>query len=649
MKKRLLSRLNNDTFWVSLAILIGIFLRLDLLFSSNFAIDADEAIVGLMAKHILDGRGIPVFYYGQHYMGSLEAILVACNFYLFNHSQVALKIVPLFFSIALIPLMYLVAKAAYDNLAGRFAALFTAVSPIMLIIWSSKARGGFIEVIFIGALSFLLLMRWLRRPTLKLTCAIGLLLGLGWWVNNQIIYFMIPVALWMALRCGMNLSLWLATISAGLSSFLVGSLPFWIYNLRNDFITFEMFGSADSKGIATNVAGLFQTALPIILGVKRDWTLQESFPNAVCCGWILVGLVFLIVLCRRKKHLQALFTLKADFERPVELFLFFILVVLAVYSLSSFGSFAKEPRYLLPIYVGLTCLAGVAVSVLTYFNRLAGVLLAAAIVLLNLSSIYWGNADLPQEPEVFEGERVSKDHTDLIKFLDKENINFIRTDYWIGYRLAFETDERITFITFDNPTKNRIPEYADLDSKHESFIPLVLVPRQAKIVRQALKTLGYSYSEGEASGYVIIYNISNAFELTPVVITDLTVEASVNNDSAKFAIDGDINTRWGSAEPQKPLMTFTVTLPEPQNLQGLKYLFGSWEHDYPRALRIELEDSEGNRKVLLDPPSFAAIRYFGIKEYLFAFPLFPVKRIYFVQEGSDPVFDWSIAEIQFFK
>lgn len=42
--------------------------------SVNF--DSDEAIFGLMARHILQGH-IPTYYYGQRYLGSLDAILSA--------------------------------------------------------------------------------------------------------------------------------------------------------------------------------------------------------------------------------------------------------------------------------------------------------------------------------------------------------------------------------------------------------------------------------------------------------------------------------------------------------------------------------------------------------------------------------------------
>src|SRR5512140_448409 len=45
--------------------------------------NADEAVVGLMARHILQGER-PVFFYGQAYMGSLDAWLVVIGFAIFG-------------------------------------------------------------------------------------------------------------------------------------------------------------------------------------------------------------------------------------------------------------------------------------------------------------------------------------------------------------------------------------------------------------------------------------------------------------------------------------------------------------------------------------------------------------------------------------
>ena len=85
----------RDALWLLVVTIIALALRLDHLYASNFVIDGDEAIVGLMAQHILNGQSWPTFYYGQHYMGSLEALLVALVGLFVGLSNFALKFVPL--------------------------------------------------------------------------------------------------------------------------------------------------------------------------------------------------------------------------------------------------------------------------------------------------------------------------------------------------------------------------------------------------------------------------------------------------------------------------------------------------------------------------------------------------------------------------
>ena len=47
--------------------------------------NADEAIVGLMARHINQGH-LPAFFYGQYYMGSLDAVIVSLGFKVFGEN-----------------------------------------------------------------------------------------------------------------------------------------------------------------------------------------------------------------------------------------------------------------------------------------------------------------------------------------------------------------------------------------------------------------------------------------------------------------------------------------------------------------------------------------------------------------------------------
>ena len=71
--------------------------RLPQLLSPSFMLDGDECILGLMAKHMAEGKETPVFLYGQNYGFSLiEGRCAALGFRLIGVSAVTLKLAMLF-------------------------------------------------------------------------------------------------------------------------------------------------------------------------------------------------------------------------------------------------------------------------------------------------------------------------------------------------------------------------------------------------------------------------------------------------------------------------------------------------------------------------------------------------------------------------
>lgn len=76
--------------WLVLAVAVSVAFRAALLWAEAVPFNSDEAVVALMARHILQGER-PVFFYGQAYMGSLDAWLVAGAFRLFGESVLAVR------------------------------------------------------------------------------------------------------------------------------------------------------------------------------------------------------------------------------------------------------------------------------------------------------------------------------------------------------------------------------------------------------------------------------------------------------------------------------------------------------------------------------------------------------------------------------
>ena len=84
----------NASFGLCLAIgvILIVITRLPQFLGGHMVPDGDECIVGVMAKHTLEGKIFPVFLYGQNYgLCTLEVGMAALFFYLFGVSAVALK------------------------------------------------------------------------------------------------------------------------------------------------------------------------------------------------------------------------------------------------------------------------------------------------------------------------------------------------------------------------------------------------------------------------------------------------------------------------------------------------------------------------------------------------------------------------------
>src|SRR5215813_15643700 len=90
--------------------------RIILLASGAVSFHADEAIVGLMARHILQGER-PTFFYGQAYMGSLDAWLIAIGFRVLGDSVLTIRVVQ--------SILYLLVVASGFVLAWRLSERVT--------------------------------------------------------------------------------------------------------------------------------------------------------------------------------------------------------------------------------------------------------------------------------------------------------------------------------------------------------------------------------------------------------------------------------------------------------------------------------------------------------------------------------------------
>jgi hypothetical protein len=206
--------------WVYVLImLIALALRVWLTVRTHGVIDGDEAMVGIQAENILRGeRPFPLYFYGQAYMGSLEAYLVAILFKIVGPSVWALRAEPMLLSLVVV---WLTGKMAAElanaaqlparakQLFMTTAMLFAAVSPVYDTVLELRTLGGYIETFILMLVlllsAFRLTQRWQEGASSKELAlrwaGIGFVIGLGLWVDPLIASAIVTAAIWISSYC----------------------------------------------------------------------------------------------------------------------------------------------------------------------------------------------------------------------------------------------------------------------------------------------------------------------------------------------------------------------------------------------------------------------------------------------------------------
>ena len=135
--------------------------------------DADQAVVGLMAKHISEGRAFPVYFYGQSYLLALEAYLAAPVMWLLGPTEIALKLPALMVNVMA---ALLVVVLAHRDLGLRPWLAAICALPLILppIVPASRLvdAGGHSWPLFYALLLWILRRRpWLFGATMAVALA----------------------------------------------------------------------------------------------------------------------------------------------------------------------------------------------------------------------------------------------------------------------------------------------------------------------------------------------------------------------------------------------------------------------------------------------------------------------------------------------
>lgn len=395
----------------------GIALRVWLDRSALGIPNADEATVGLMALHALHGH-LTTFIWGQAYGGSQEALLTAPLVALLGASWLALRLVPAALAAVAAVLVWRVGLRTIDRRAAAVAAALLWLWPPFLLNHLGHGYGFYATGLVDCALLLLLALRLVERPTRARAAVLGLVAGLAFWQTSQIVPILVPVALWVARRRPAALRhLWLAV-----AAFALGALPWLAFNLRHGFASLHLQDTGSSY--AHRLRQLFSPLLAELLGLRTPWSAKLLLPHLLTLAlYALLLVAFLGGAYRaRRRATSLLYAVAALFP--------------FVYALSPLTYVDSEPRYLLVASPVLVLL--VAQPAAGYRRGAALLAVAAAVSVVTLQRMdAWASVrhDGPAAPPRAFGP--------LIATLERLRINRVYADYWVAYRLDFETRERI--------------------------------------------------------------------------------------------------------------------------------------------------------------------------------------------------------------
>ena len=145
--------------------------------------NSDEGTMGLAALHIGQGNGLPVYFYGQNYMGTLEAYLAAPLVALANGSVLALRLPNLLLFAAFLAAMWALTKRLYSPWFATFVVGVLALGSDRILKNQLISGGGYPEINPAGAALLLLAVALAVRPRTAGYAAFGLIAGLMLWVD----------------------------------------------------------------------------------------------------------------------------------------------------------------------------------------------------------------------------------------------------------------------------------------------------------------------------------------------------------------------------------------------------------------------------------------------------------------------------------
>ncbi len=551
-------KLHSYNILVFILILVGISVRFALMAVGWPSIDSDEGTMGIMALHIAYHGEYPLFFYGQGFMGSLEAYLAAIVFHLIGPSVFALRVGTLCMFACFLVSMYLLTRLLYSQQLGVVTLLILSFGTAEMVFHQIEAAGGYPETLLFGTL-LLLYASWLalssqpsamfshRRWRFIAYGGFGFVIGVALWSDILVLPFVLMSCLLVACFCLREMRV--AGIACVLAGFLVSIMPTIVYNLsvplnQGSFAILGIIFTHASNGqvvsqpsLLQKIAGTLLVSLPLATGASvicpilpgDAWPLsgQSTTHTLVCTavhatwglGSLILWVIAVVLALRAYWQLRYQSAKKSWEERRAAIRQCARLMVLGsagltclIYLLSAPSALGPWPgsRYLVGLQIATPAILAPLWNMASTFKERTKLTTLLLYVRYSISMLIVGTF-LLGTIGIFTGlkDTQSKNAAQaaLVRDLVHLGATHIYSDYWTCDRIAFQSNERILCATLDEQLQPGLDRYLPYRTivhgdPHAAYAFPVNSP-QAMAFAAKVATSNIRYQRFAMDGYVV--------------------------------------------------------------------------------------------------------------------------------------------------
>jgi len=436
---------------------------------------ADSAFYGLASYHIAEGKSRPMYCYGKHFIGSLIPHIIAPMHLMLGKSPIYLRLINTLFYIGFIIILYAITRKLFNIKIALLSALLAAIPPyeIYVYIMYSEYPG----ILFWGLLSLYLVVRILDIERISFMQYIwyGIILGIGFWVHPQTIYFAgIGSAILFIKDKLFIINPKIIGVPVG---FVIGGIVNFVNAYYYNYASLLFFTSIKNPiSILTDIPTriyLFFSFLTCYLGLQNIRGRHLFGEYITILVYVLFIVCVIIFTYKYRNKIGKWFTLN-KFDPGPSIYLLYIIVIIIMFSVYDRQRGVFAFKYIWPIWVAVPVFISVACYEIKALSQTASIFVFSIfVVIFSASQMMAIEISIEREGRLAKWEIFCKEQgikffygswvrTYLNNFVTKEEIigssiyPVYEFDPYIPYRGMVENADHPPAFLFNNQQAHRI-------------------------------------------------------------------------------------------------------------------------------------------------------------------------------------------------